>query len=396
MLFNVGLVADPGAPRPVKLAAVDLARNSHWFQLLMTNRHELCGTEVGSVVIPCCMEQSLLELMVGALYASSIDLGPDNVEPIYRAADAMQMPALMAACEGYLASTCFDDPGADPAWVCAVYDLACDLSRVEFSSSLARHFACAAQRDAAGRAAVLSHILRSPPYGGDGAAQMALLREGHDAAWNGQGPEVLLVHVMLEVAGALDGGDLDGMLGMIAWSTLQQEEVSALVDWCLQMPATWPLTPLLKDRALSCVAAQISGSHTRRYLVWRADVGRLPGAGQRLMSSGALTISTRRLYLCMERAGAAEWGLFLCPPPDVSLYSRVAFHTLFALGPAFDRRVATYDVTISKDLRVGAGFGSRTIITEWMGQRRFKELGDGSKAMTVGTIATHHSARADA
>lgn len=43
----------------------------------------------------------------------------------------------------------------------------------------------------------------------------------------------------------------------------------------------------------------------RRYLVWRADVGRLPGAGQRLMSSGALTISTRRLYLCMERAGAS-------------------------------------------------------------------------------------------
>jgi hypothetical protein len=155
--------------------------------------------------------------------------------------------------------------------------------------------------------------------------------------------------------------------------------------------------------------------------VWRADVGRLPGAGQRLMSSGALTVSTRRLYLCMERAGAsgarrapvgrgdrrapegqqavaaapaclasprafgesgrhrstrpivlparmhaplcdtlgpplspslsppiAEWGLFLCPPPDVSLHSRVAYHTLFALGPSFDRRVATYDVTISK------------------------------------------------
>jgi hypothetical protein len=33
MLFNVGLVADAGHPRPVKLAAVDLARNSHWFQV---------------------------------------------------------------------------------------------------------------------------------------------------------------------------------------------------------------------------------------------------------------------------------------------------------------------------------------------------------------------------
>jgi hypothetical protein len=114
------------------------------------------------------------------------------------------------------------------------------------------------------------------------------------------------------------------------------------------------------------------------------------------MSSGALTVATRRLYLCMERAGPAEWGLFLCPPPDVSLYSRVAFHTLLALGPSFDRRVATYDVTISKDLRVGAGFGSRTIITEWLGQGRSKQLADGSKWLTVGTIATHHSgARAD-
>ncbi|KIZ03876.1 hypothetical protein MNEG_4083 [Monoraphidium neglectum] len=395
MLFNVGLVADASHPRPVKMAAVDLARNSHWFQLLMSNRHELSGTEVGSVVIPCCMPQELLELMVGALYASSIDLGPDNVEPVYRAADAMQMPALMAACESYLAYTAFEDPEADPAWITAVYDLACDLSRVDFASSLARHFSCCAQRDAAGRRAVLSHILCSPPYAGDGVAQMTLLRQGHDAAWNGQGPEVLLIHVMLEVAEALCAEHVEQMLGMVEWGTLQQEEVSALVDWCLQMPRHWALTPLLKDRALQAVAAQISGHHQRRYLIWRADVGRLPGAGQRLMSSGALTIATRRLYLCMERAGAAEWGLFLCPPPDVSLYSRVAFHTLFVLGPDFDRRMHSYDVTISSDLRVGAGFGSRTIITEWMQQRLFKELGDGSKHMTVGTIATHHMARPD-
>ena len=39
------------------------------------------------------------------------------------------MPAVMAACESYLASTCFDDPDAEPLWVCAAYDLAWDLSR---------------------------------------------------------------------------------------------------------------------------------------------------------------------------------------------------------------------------------------------------------------------------
>lgn len=49
------------------------------------------------------------------------------------------------------------------------------------------------------------------------------------------------------------------------------------------------------------------------------------------------------------------------------------------------------DVTISKDLRVGAGFGSRTIITEWLEGGRFaKALADGNKFLTVGTIATHN------
>jgi hypothetical protein len=49
----------------------------------------------------------------------------------------------------------------------------------------------------------------------------------------------------------------------VEWDTLQQEEVAALVDWVLQMPPEWPLTPLLKDRALQAVAAQISGHHQR-------------------------------------------------------------------------------------------------------------------------------------
>jgi hypothetical protein len=39
------------------------------------------------------------------------------------------MPALMAACESYLAATCFEDPEADPLWINAVYDLAWELSR---------------------------------------------------------------------------------------------------------------------------------------------------------------------------------------------------------------------------------------------------------------------------
>jgi hypothetical protein len=116
------------------------------------------------------------------------------------------------------------------------------------------------------------------------------------------------------------------------------------------------------------------------------------------MSSGALTVGARRLYLCMERAAENEWGLFLCPPPDVGLHSRVTRHTLFALGPSWDRRVAACDVAISPDLRVGAGFGSRTFITECLAAGVCRQLRDGSRILTVGTIATHspHAAAAAA
>jgi hypothetical protein len=44
---------------------------------------------------------------------------------------------------------------------------------------------------------------------------------------------------------------------------MQQEEVAALVDWSLQMPREWALTPLFKDRVLQAVAAQVSGHHQR-------------------------------------------------------------------------------------------------------------------------------------
>lgn len=37
----------------------------------------------------------------------------------------------------------------------------------------------------------------------------------------------------------------------------------ALVDWALQMPPAWSLTPLFKDRVLRAVSAQVSGHHQR-------------------------------------------------------------------------------------------------------------------------------------
>jgi hypothetical protein len=46
--------------------------------------------------------RALLASVVAALYSGQLVLGPDNVEAVYRAADAMQMPALLEGCERYL------------------------------------------------------------------------------------------------------------------------------------------------------------------------------------------------------------------------------------------------------------------------------------------------------
>jgi hypothetical protein len=90
----------------------------------------------------------------------------------------------------------------------------------------------------------------------------------------------------------------------------------------------------------------------------------------------------------VERVNGTDWGLFLCPPPDVSLTSRVTHHTLFVLGHSFSHRVAFHDVTVDPNLRVGAGYGSRTIISEWVAAGFAKPVQDSSKWLTVGTVAT--------
>ena len=74
----------------------------HTKQQLKKPRHELGGTELARVVIPCAVPRALLGSIVTALYSGQLVLGPDNVEAVYRAADAMQMPALLEGCERYL------------------------------------------------------------------------------------------------------------------------------------------------------------------------------------------------------------------------------------------------------------------------------------------------------
>jgi hypothetical protein len=85
-----------------------------------------------------------------------------------------------------------------------VFDLAVDLHRSSLAHKLAAHYAAAAQRDAAAAGPLLRHMLSSACFAGCGLKQLGVLRAGFEAAWaGGQGPEVLLVHVLLEVYEAL-------------------------------------------------------------------------------------------------------------------------------------------------------------------------------------------------
>lgn len=92
-LFNVSLIADLADPSStVPVAAVDLANNSAWFKSCLDNRGAMAaGGCLGAMVLPCAIPAPLLRIMVHALYAGSIVLDADNVEAIYRAADATQV-----------------------------------------------------------------------------------------------------------------------------------------------------------------------------------------------------------------------------------------------------------------------------------------------------------------
>jgi hypothetical protein len=172
---------------------------------------------------------------------------------------ALQIPAIVDACESYLFDLATGST-AEAAATLAVFDLAVDLHRSSLAHKLAAHYAAAAQRDAAAAGPLLRHMLSSSCFAGCGLKQLAVLRAGFEAAWaGGQGPEVLLVHVLLEVYEALNPRDYRLVLDGVAWDVLQQEEVLMLVHWCLQLPQPHAFTHGLQAKVLGRVAQQLSG-----------------------------------------------------------------------------------------------------------------------------------------
>eukprot|EP00879_Flechtneria_rotunda_P033645 GHRR01037282.1.p1 GENE.GHRR01037282.1~~GHRR01037282.1.p1 ORF type:complete len:465 (+),score=139.83 GHRR01037282.1:84-1478(+) len=391
VLFNVGLVTqDAGQQQqqPVPINAVDLATNSEWFRALVKHLPALDGTDLGAVVVPCAVSRHILESgIVRAIYRSSVMLDAANVEAIYRAADAMQIQSIVDACESYLYETATTHQG-EASCTFAVFDLVAELHRSSLAEKLAAYYAALAQRDVAAAGPFLRHILQSSYFCNSGKAQLQVLREGFQRVWQNQAPEILLLHVLLEVRDVLNPADHQQILDGIHWEMLQQEEVLVLVHWTLQLPADHAFTHGLQARVLTRVAQQLNGCHDRRYLTWKLEVGQLPGNGQRVASSQSLRLRHRRFYLVAEHIAEADWGLFLCPAPDVSLASRVTTHTLFVLGKDLNRRVGFKDCHVPSDTRIGVGFGDKTALSGWMEHGFVQVLGDGSKHIMLGTIVT--------
>lgn len=94
-----------------------------------------------------------------------------------------------------------------------------------------------------------------------GLQQLQILRSGFYAAWDDQGPEVLLLHVLLELYDVISPEHYKQVLDAVAWDVLQQEEVIVLVNWCLQLPPDHPFTHGLQAKVLGRVAQQINGGY---------------------------------------------------------------------------------------------------------------------------------------
>jgi hypothetical protein len=62
--------------------------------MLLDHLDTLSGTDLAAVLVPCVIPRPALEALVGALYRGALPLDADNVEPLYRAADAMQVGGL--------------------------------------------------------------------------------------------------------------------------------------------------------------------------------------------------------------------------------------------------------------------------------------------------------------
>ncbi len=121
---------------------------------------------------------------------------------------------MLAACEQQLLASS-TSPGCHPVWFNAVFDLACALGKTDLAHSLAVHSSTAAQRSAASHSSALRHVLSSDLFGGSGLDQLGLLRRGHEEAWGGQGSEMLLLNVVLEVYEVVREADLGAVLEQV-------------------------------------------------------------------------------------------------------------------------------------------------------------------------------------
>jgi hypothetical protein len=108
-LFNVRLRTQHATDAdvlvfPAHAAAADLAANCKFFERYSRPprgaQYETSPED--ALVIPIEIEQMYLHAAIRSLYHGSVQLSPNNVEGVYKAASCLGMPAVIAACKEYL------------------------------------------------------------------------------------------------------------------------------------------------------------------------------------------------------------------------------------------------------------------------------------------------------
>lgn len=108
-LFNVRLRTQRATDAdvlvfPAHAAAADLAANCKFFERFSRPPRgaQYETSQEDALVIPIELDQMYLHAAIRSLYQGSVQLSPNNVEGVYKAASCLGMPAVIAACKEYL------------------------------------------------------------------------------------------------------------------------------------------------------------------------------------------------------------------------------------------------------------------------------------------------------
>eukprot|EP00877_Chromochloris_zofingiensis_P001571 jgi/Chrzof1/11414/Cz05g35240.t1 len=162
--------------------------------------------------------------MVEAIYLGQLQLSAATIEPVWRAADAMQMSELEQHCVKYLLNLAKSDHAGDALRV-GTYQLAHDLNKLQLQQQIALHIAASCHLTSSSGITALHGILSSPPYDTDTHQLLQLLQQSRVEAWGPTGPHITSVEVIMQLQQQGVIAACDYLLDAVAWRELSALEI---------------------------------------------------------------------------------------------------------------------------------------------------------------------------